>query len=379
MKKLLISELLMCLPALGMIFTGCSKDDVGGGNLSDEITTIKVNGLIGNEIPKSRAHWSEQNGSLLFHWDSSTDEMKAAVAGTSGLKAFVGDSKISGINVAPKSGSENRLKASLVVQDKLSVNYEEGDKFYAFSPVKDGISSVSADENVVFNMSIPLQQQQSLSDNTAHISQYAYMVGEGNVSVSGNYASTEIGFNVLPTLFCFNVTNASFDNLEIKSISMEGNINNSAVLTIGASPAVQYSGAENPQKFEVTADGVSVNKDGSAVIYALAFPSTIETGSTIKFGFSGVYDGGKSYNIEKTITLDEQMKFESNRFQKFNMNISVTGIDVSWDVTSWGEMIPTDVTGTSDTVGTQDNTVGNWNSIEEKDVTANVTPENENN
>ena len=379
MKKLLISELLMCLPALGMIFTGCSKDDGGDGNLSGEITTIKVNGLIGNETPKSRAHWSEQNGSLLFHWDSSTNEMKAAVTGASGLKAFVGDSKISGINVTPKSGSENRLKASLVVQDKLSVNYEEGDKFYAFSPVKDGISSVSADENVVFNMSIPLQQQQSVSDNTAHISQYAYMMGEGIVSVSGNYASTEIGFNVLPTLFCFNVTNASFDNLEIKSISMEGNINNSALLTIGASPAVQYSGAENPQKLEVAAEGVSVNKEGSAVIYALAFPSTIDTGSTIKFGFSGVYDGGKSYNIEKTITLDEQMKFESNRFQKFNMNISVTGIDVSWDVTSWGEITEKPVTGTSDTVGTENNAVGDWNSIEEKDVTANVTPENENN
>ena len=369
MKKLLISELLLCLPALGMIFTGCSKDNGGDGNLPGEITTIKVSGLIGDETPESRAHWSDQSGKLLFHWDSSNDEMKASVMGVSGFKSFVGEYKVSGVNVSALSGEENRLKANLFVQDKLAVDYENGDKFFAFSPVKEGLSSVSAEgENAVFNMNIPLQLQQNASDNTAHISQYAYMAGEGSVSVSGGYASTEIGFNVLPTLFCFNVKNESFDKLDIKSVSIEGSINNSAVLTMGASPAVQYSGAENMPKFEITADGVSVEKNATVVIYGLAFPSVINAGGTIKFGFSGIYDEGKVHNVEKTITFDNALNFEANHFQTFDMRISVTGIDVSWDVTSWGEITEKPVTGSSDTMGSESG-VDNWGDMTESDAT----------
>lgn len=367
---------LICLPVLTLSVAGCNKESENVDNvLSDKVTTINVSGMIGNEIPGSKAHWDESEGKPIFYWDNTTDEMKAAVVGSSGFKNFKNSGKISGIDVSVVSGESNRLKANLSVQDELSVNYETGDKFYAFSPVKDGVSSVSADgDDIVFQMNLPLELTQKSSDETAHISQYVFMEGKGDVNVSRNVASTEIGFNILPTLFCFNVSNEYFDNLVIESVSIEGNINNSAVMTVDASKeenlSIQYSGAEKSQKYTVKSDGISIGKNNNITIYGLAFPTTINSGSSIKFEFNGSYDGGQKLNIEKTITLTEPMEFKSNYYQIFNMPISMTGMDVNWNVSSWGPITETPVTGTSDTIGTE-GSVGSWNNMTENNVTAN--------
>lgn len=361
----------ICLSVMNMFIAGCNKESENVDNvLSDKVTTINVSGVIGNEIPGSKAHWDESEGKPIFYWDNTTDEMKAAVVGTTGFKNFNTNKKISGVSVVPEES--NRLSANLSVQDELSVNYEAGDKFYAFSPVKEGVSSVSDDgESIVFQMNLPLELTQEASDETAHISQYVFMEGKGTVNVSGGIASTEVGFNILPTLFCFNVSNEYFDSLVIESVSIEGNINNSAVMTIGASKEeIQYSGAEDSKKYTVKSDGISIGKNNNITIYGLAFPTTINSGSSIKFEFNGSYDGGQKLNIEKTITLTEPMEFKSNYYQIFNMPISMTGMDVNWNVSSWGPITETPVTGTSDTIGTE-GSVGSWNNMTENNVTAN--------
>lgn len=367
---------LICLPVLSMIITGCNKESENVDNIpSDKVTTINVSGMIGNEIPGSKAHWDESEGKPIFYWDDTTDEMKAAVVGASGFKDFKNSGKISGVDVSVVSGESNRLKANLSVQDELSVNYETGDKFYAFSPVKSGLSSVLTDgEKVTFNMGIPMSQKYVASDKIFHISQYAYMVGEGTVSVSGNTASTEVAFNILPTLFCFNVTNKSFDNLEISSVYIAGEgLNDSAVMTIepseGGKMSVQYSDTYQPNQYVINTEEVSIGKDESIIIYGVSFPSTINAGKSITFALSGRCDG-KIFNVEKTETLESDLEFKSNYYQIFNMPISMTGMDVNWNVSSWGPITETPVTGTSDIIGTE-GCVGSWNNMTENNVTAN--------
>ena len=117
---------------------GCNQEkiDTDVPDVSDvSVNTIRMDGVIGDITLLSRVHWSpDDNGKLLFNWDNTNDEMQSIVYGTDGIKNFEGGAAFSYVTV--NTVADERLKANLSIQKKLSVSYATGDKIYAFSPVK---------------------------------------------------------------------------------------------------------------------------------------------------------------------------------------------------------------------------------------------------
>lgn len=352
---------------------GCNQEkiDTDVPDVSDvSVNTIRMDGVIGDNTFLSRVHWSpEDNGKLLFNWDNTNDEMQSVVYGIGGIKKFEGDATFSYVTV--NTVANERLKANLSMQKKLSVSYETSDKVYAFSPVKEGMATASINEQKVeVSMTIPLVQSQNGAGDTGSISKYALIAGVGDVNVDGEAASTSINFNVIPTLFCFNITNNTGEKLVVNEVSVIGTLNNVAALSIDASGMnPQYSGGTADNELKVSVSDMSIENAGNGIVYAIAFPSTIQENDVLTFCFKGNY-GNNNITLNKDVTIGSEMKFDSNKYQIFNMPVSPDELSVNWNEASWGNIVDTSVTGSSSSVDIT-NGVDSWGDVQENNITGN--------
>ncbi len=352
---------------------GCNQEkiDTDVPDVSDvSVNTIRMDGVIGDITLLSRVHWSpDDNGKLLFNWDNTNDEMQSIVYGTDGIKNFEGGAAFSYVTV--NTVADERLKANLSIQKKLSVSYATGDKIYAFSPVKEGAATASVNEQkVVVSMTIPLEQSQNGARNTDFISRYALIAGGGDVNVDGETASTSINFNVIPTLFCFNITNNTGEELVVNEVSIKGTLNNVAALSIDDSGVnSQYSGGTEDNEFKVSVSGMVIENAGNGIVYAIAFPSTIQQDDVLTFSFKGNY-GSNNITLNKDVTIGSEMRFDSNKYQIFNMPVSLDELSVNWNEASWGNIVDTSVTGSSSSVDVT-NGVNSWGDMQDNNITGN--------
>lgn len=352
---------------------GCNQEKIDT-DVPDEsdvsVNTIRMDGVIGDITLLSRVYWSpDDNGKLLFNWDNTNDEMQSIVYGTDGIKNFEGGAAFSYVTV--NTVADERLKANLSIQKKLSVSYATGDKIYAFSPVKEGAATASVNEQkVVVSMTIPLAQSQNGAGDIDFISRYALIAGGGDVNVDGETASTSINFNVIPTLFCFNITNNTGEELVVNEVSIKGTLNNVAALSIddsGVNP--QYSGGTEDNEFKVSVSGMAIENAGNGIVYAIAFPSTIQKDDVLTFSFKGIY-GSNNIILNKDVTIGTEMKFDSNKYQIFNMPVSLDELSVNWNEASWGNIVDTPVTGSSSSVDVT-NGVNSWGGMQDNNITGN--------
>lgn len=352
---------------------GCNQEkiDTDVPDVSDvSVNTIRMDGVIGDITLLSRVHWlPDDNGKLLFNWDNTNDEMQSIVYGTDGIKNFEGGAAFSYVTV--NTVADERLKANLSIQKKLSVSYATGDKIYAFSPVKESAATASVNEQkVVVSMTIPLAQSQNGAGDTDFISRYALIAGGGDVNVDGETASTSINFNVIPTLFCFNITNNTGEELVVNEVSIKGTLNNVAALSIddsGINPL--YSGGTEDNEFKVSVSGMAIENAGNGIVYAIAFPSTIQKDDVLTFSFKGIY-GSNNIILNKDVTIGTEMKFDSNKYQIFNMPVSLDELSVNWNEASWGNIVDTPVTGSSSSVDVT-NGVNSWGGMQDNNITGN--------
>ena len=354
---------------------GCNQEkiDTDVPGVSDvSVNTIRMDGVIGDNTFLSRVHWSpEDNGKLLFNWDNTNDEMQSVVYGTGGIRKFEGDATFSYVTV--NTVADDRLKAKLSMQKKLSEGYATGDKVYAFSPVKEGVATASVNgQKVEVSMTIPLVQSQNGAGNTDFISKYALIAGVGDVNVDGETASTSINFNVIPTLFCFNITNNTGEKLMVNEVSVKGTLNNVAALSIDASGMnPQYLGGTADNEFKVSVSGMAIENAGNGIVYAIAFPSTIQKDDVLTFSFKGIY-GSNNIILNKDVTIGSEMSFDSNKYQIFNIPVSLDVLSVNWNEASWGNIVDTSVTGSSSPVDVT-NGVNSWGDMTDNNITGNKT------
>ena len=142
---------LSCVAA-SVLATSCLNEfEEGQAPVSGEGYYISLTGDVNEGGVESRAHWdinNDENQSLAFAWDKSTDEMKSFVWSNGAFVDFVGGHKYSATTVTPNA--DNKKQAQLQIVTGLSQDYAQGDVIWAVSPLED--SNISADNKVTFTL-----------------------------------------------------------------------------------------------------------------------------------------------------------------------------------------------------------------------------------
>ena len=289
---------LSCVAA-SVFATSCVNEfEEGQAPVSGEGYYISLTGDINEGGVESRAHWdinNDENQSLAFAWDKSTDEMKSFVWSNGAFVDFVGGHKYSATTVTPNA--DNKKQAQLQIVTGLSQDYAQGDAIWAVSPLAD--TNIGTDNKVTFTL--PDGFTQTALNSTEHLKDYVLMSGTG--TVDGNN-SASISFKVLPAIYRFKITNTESEELTVNEVSISGPFCNKAELSMGNDGTVTptYSVSNGTYAIKVTAsgEGLTVAANTTAYLYALVFPTnTSSISDNITLSFKGKY-GDTSADYTKT-------------------------------------------------------------------------------
>lgn len=317
-----------------LLFASCSKEANIIDDLSDKNNQTVLNDSISfvAEVPdgvSSRAYWEEQtNGSLWFHWQESSEEMKFLVYDTSkdAFKTFNSSTSVySKMKVIP---TEQRNKATLHSLSTIDGEYADNDKIFAYSPV-DKISYDSEKVRASIDMDLPLEFAQTEENSTKHISPYLFMSGLGVVSSK----EARLSFNILPVIIRLKVSNKTSSEINVSSVAIEGKFCTQAKIVLDSGyENIVYTVPDTNNKITVKSNMESILSGGSTSnLYCLLFPVTLKKTDNLTFYITGEkgLDYKKTVECSKLISSEEgQLSFKANHYYTFNVNVTPNGMEV---------------------------------------------------
>lgn len=304
------------LVAIACSFPSCNKNIMTENQNENRGYFITMEGVGYKHDKFSRNYWEEaENESLNFFWEDSEEEMVTLVFDDNFPLEFVDGNKYSYVNVS--RNNENRNICRMELRTGLKTKFTDGNVVWGVCPVNS--QNIFETGEIVFSMPEYFEYFPNQEVPTEHLSDFLFMSGTGIVENN----KVQVGFNILPAIFRFRITNSDTKIMELHNISLTGPFNDVATLKYDNSSksydTLFFSEKDSHSIGVKCSDYISINPGESKMLYALVFPTEIsEENITIKIESSfGIMEATTSYN-----NVFKNQGLESNTYYTLGIPVS---------------------------------------------------------